>query len=73
MACFPRVHSKLPWAIACGIPGAHLIGTPHNVGVPSDPGNWMLYFAWQLLLARAGACAWTHGAVGCVRGATRGG
>ena len=27
-----------------------------SVGVPLDPGNWMLYFAWLLLLARAGAC-----------------
>ena len=28
-----------------------------HVGVPYDPGNWMLYFAWQLLVARAGASA----------------
>ncbi len=28
-----------------------------HVGVPLDSGNWMLYFACLLLLARANACA----------------
>ncbi len=66
--CMGRPLSPLQWDRTTW---SHLNFFQH-VGVVLDPGKWMLYFAWLLLVARANACANSQTCCICTRCQARG-